>query len=65
MPVREEWDVFDASDLERWDELGDYLRRGRSQYFVEILMLCYVATSHTNTHAVRGFGILQKEVHFI
>ena len=29
-PIREELDVFDPSDLESWDEMGDYWRRGRS-----------------------------------
>ena len=29
-PIREELDVFDPSDLESWDEMGDYWRRGSS-----------------------------------
>ena len=38
--ISEELDIFDPSDLESsWDEIGDYLRRGRSEYFVEIRML--------------------------
>ena len=54
-PIREELDVFDPSDLESWDEMGDYWRRGSSQYFSEIRTLSlYMATSHTNTHPVRG-----------
>ena len=55
-------DVLDPSDLESWDEIGDYLRRGRSEYFVEIRMLCYMAPLHTNTHTVRGKPIARKEI---
>ena len=54
-PIREELDAFDPSDLEIWHKIGDYLRRGNSEYFAEIRMLqCYMAPSHTNTHTVRG-----------
>ena len=52
--IREELDVFNLSDFESWDEIGDYFRRGRSEYFVEIRMLNYMEPSHTNTHTVRG-----------
>ena len=61
-PIREELDVFDASDLENWDEIGDYLRRGSSEYFVEIRMLFYMAPSHTNTHTVRGKPTAKKGI---
>ena len=47
-------DVFDPSDLDSWDKIGDYLRGGRSEYFVEKPMLCYMAPSHKNTQTVRG-----------
>lgn len=47
-------DVFDPSDLESWDEIGDNLRGGRSEYFVEKRMLCYMAPSHKNSQTVRG-----------
>ena len=47
---------FCPSDLESCDDIADYLRRGRSEYFVEIriYLLCYMALSHTNTNTVRG-----------
>ena len=52
----------ESCDLENWDEIGDYLRRGSSEYFVEIRMLCYMAPSHTNTHSVRGRTTAKKEI---
>ena len=62
-PIREELDVFDPSDLEIWDKIGDYLRRGNNEYFAEIRMLqCYMAPSHTNTHTVRGRPKAKKEI---
>ena len=33
-----------------------------SQYFVEICMLCYMATSNTNTHTVRGRPTPKNEI---
>ena len=54
-------DVFDLSALESWDEIGAYFRRGRSEYFVEIRMLCYMAPSHTDT-AVRGRPTAKNEL---
>ena len=61
--IREELDVFDPSDLEIWDKIGDYLRRGNSEYFAEIRMLqCYMAPSHTNAHTVRGRPTAKKEI---
>ena len=56
-PVKEELDVFDPSDLESWNEIPDYLRKGRSEYFVEIRMLCYMASSH---HTLFAVGPQQK-----
>ena len=55
-------DVFYPSDLESWDEIGDYLRGGRSEYFVENRMLCYMAPSHKNTQTVRGRPTAKKEI---
>ena len=55
-------DVFDPSDLESWDEIGDYLRGGRSEYFVERRMLCYMAPSHTNTQIVCGRPTTKKKI---
>ena len=40
----------------------DCLRTGRSEYFVEIRMLCYMAPSHTNTHTVRSRPTTKKEI---
>ena len=57
------WKIFDPSDLESWDEIRDYLRRGSSsEYFVEIRMLRYMAPSHTNTHTVRGRPTAKEEI---
>ena len=66
-PIREELDVFDPSDLESWDEIekkknGNLRRLGRSEYFAEIRMLCYMKPSHTNTHTVRGRPTAKKEI---
>ena len=61
-PITEGLDVFDPSDLESWDKIGDYLRRGRSEYFVEIRMFCCMAPSHTNTQTVRGRPTAKKEI---
>jgi len=55
-------DVFDPSDFESWDEIGDYFRRGRSEYFVEIRMLCLMGPSHTNTNTVRGRPAPKTEI---
>ena len=65
-PIREELDAFDPSDLEIWHKIGDYLRRGNSEYFAEIRMLqCYMAPSHTNTHTVRSRPTPKNEIrHF-
>ena len=56
------WKIFDPSDLESWDEIRDYLRRGSSEYFVEIRMLRYMAPSRTNTHTVRGRPTAKEEI---
>ena len=65
-PIREELDVFGPSDLESWDEIekknGNLTRLGRSEYFAEIRMLCYVKPSHTNTHTVGGGPAAKKEI---
>ena len=57
-----ELDVFDPSELQSRDEMGDCWRRGRCQCFVEIRLLCYMATSHTNTHTVRGRPTPKNEI---
>ena len=59
-------DVFDPSDLESWDDIekknGNLRRLGRSEYFAEIRMLCYLVPSHTNTHTVRSRPTAKKEI---
>ena len=37
-------------------------RLGRSEYFADIHMLCYMVPSHTNTHTVRGRPTAKKEI---
>ena len=59
-------DVFDPSDLESWDVIGkkngNLRRLGRSEYFAEIRMLCYLVPLHTNTHTVRSRPTAKREI---
>ena len=67
-PIREELDVFDPSDLESWDEIDDYLRRGRTggggEEEVNILLkylCCVIWRLHIQIHTLFAVGPQQKK----